>query len=103
MRVITVARKPLMGTIARTTLEWGTAAFNIDASRIECGTDHFAKVGKPRKRPPSGDERTGRSLGMFEPGSVYEPTNHPGGRWPANVILSTKRVQLPAAFFKGVE
>ncbi len=98
MRVITVARKPLTGTIAKAALDWGTGCFNIDASRIECGTDHFAKTGQPRKRPPSGDEREGRSLGMFEPGSVYEPTNHPGGRWPANVVLS----QTLVPFFKVI-
>jgi DNA modification methylase len=33
---ITVARKPLTGTVAANVLEWGTGAINVDGSRIPC-------------------------------------------------------------------
>jgi len=91
-RVITVARKPCSeGSVAANSLKWGTGGINVDGSRLFCGTSHF----KPefiRKRggmAPS-DERQGAALGMFAPGTVCQPTNHAGGRWPANLILVHK-------------
>lgn len=61
MRIIHVLRKPLSeGTVAANTLKHGTGGLNIDASRISSDGSHM--------RP-------------------FQPTNHAGGRWPANVIL----------------
>ena len=87
---IHLARKPLDGTVASTVLKWGTGALNIDGTRLACGTDHFRGdwiKGPTRVGMTPGDGRQGGSLGMFEPGRGFQPTNHTVGRWPANLIL----------------
>jgi hypothetical protein len=88
---ITVARKPLSeGSVAKNVLKHGSGGFNIDASRLFCGTDHMQSSVTPRKADLTGAVRSQAAAGMFAPGTVYEPTNHPGGRWPANLILQHK-------------
>jgi len=79
---ITLARKPLEGTIQQTVLKWHTGALNIDACRVH-------------SHDSEGYEYTGQRL---EPGAVQnkEGTTHlenvlftgktKDGRWPANVI-----------------
>ena len=75
---ITMARKPLVGTVADNVLQHGTGALNIDGCRVE------------------GRERTDYGLGnaMRSHGSTYgAPTasadfDSTKGRWPANLILS---------------
>lgn len=75
---ITVARKPLIGTVAENVLAHGTGALNIDGCRVEtddgCATnrvtqggDHFS-IGS--------DEKTR--------GTTFEP--NAAGRWPANIL-----------------
>lgn len=73
---ITVARKPLIGTVAANVLEHGTGALNIDGCRVELNGDYKCKAnGRP--------SQTGL-------GDNYDPAkaNHPDtvGRWPANLI-----------------
>jgi hypothetical protein len=58
---------------------------NIDACRI--GTADSLTPGGVRKRPSSGDIRTGKSLGMFQEGTTSTFTQNSLGRWPANFIL----------------
>lgn len=73
---ITVARKPLIGTVADNVLAHGTGSLNIDGCRV---------AGEAWKTvaPNSG----GRSGGV-----MGKQSNHPGGeahelgRWPANLI-----------------
>ena len=90
MRVIHVLRKPLSeGTVASNVLKHGTGGLNIDASRIESHGDRANESGGGAGAGQYDDgvrsrteERTyGGTLG----GRVADP--HPGGRWPANVIL----------------
>ena len=70
---VTVARKPLIGTVAGTVLTHGTGALNIDGCRV-------------------GDEPTTRIPGVAEigfHGGNYAPGLQTGsemGRWPANLI-----------------
>ena len=70
---ITVARKPLIGTVAANVLEHGTGALNIDGCRV-------------------GGESTTRIQGVAEigfHGGNYAPGLQTGsemGRWPANLI-----------------
>lgn len=73
---ITVARKPLAGTVAQNVLTHGTGALNIDACRIpsEPMARNTGAGGLPRRRE---DEKRG-------PGVVSQP--HADGRWPANLI-----------------
>jgi hypothetical protein len=88
MQVIHLARKPLIGTVAKNALKFGTGGVNIDRSRVHSGGEHIRTAGAvTRKTSLTGDERTGKALGMFAPGSTYVPTNHEGGRWPTNIIL----------------
>ena len=66
MRVITVARKPMEGTIADNVLAHGTGALNIEACRI-------------RLAPPEPDAV------LDVPVPAAPPSN---GRWPANFIVA---------------
>jgi site-specific DNA-methyltransferase (adenine-specific) len=75
---ITMARKPLTGTVAANVLEHGTGAINVDGCRV--GTDdHIENHG--RKPTANGwDPRMsgGQSQGQTEGQRL--------GRWPANLI-----------------
>ena len=68
---ITVARKPLTGTVAANVLEHGTGAINVDGCRV--GTEQLPAMnaGQPR-------------IGTFERGVMVTPERV--GRWPANLI-----------------
>lgn len=90
MRVAHLCRKPIAeANIAANVLSHGCGAVHIDAGRIACGTDHMRGVVKRRMSGMAeGDEREGAALGMFQPDASFVATDHPGGRWPANVILS---------------
>jgi len=72
---ITVARKPLIGTVAENVLQHGTGAINVDGAR----------VGKREKEQFIGAKSgTVNSYGNY----FYEKskTPLPDGRWPANFI-----------------
>lgn len=74
---ITLARKPLEGTVAANVLKWHTGALNIDGCRVgvEGGT---AKGSKPQ----------GSGHGIYGAGLHWacEITQLDKGRWPANLI-----------------
>lgn len=73
---ITLARKPLAGTVAQTVLAHGTGALNIDASRIQ----HDEPI-KPMDAQSTGDKvyrQAGRRTATTE--------LKPAGRWPANLL-----------------
>jgi site-specific DNA-methyltransferase (adenine-specific) len=74
---ITVARKPLTGTVAENVLQWGTGGINIDGCRVECEGKPVFINGVERDRNRSsydtgGSNRTGKITTQ--------------GRWPANLI-----------------
>ena len=68
-----MARKPLIGTVARNVLEHGTGAINVDGCRIQC---------EAWTRP--GSNAVGGVYGDFASDSAR--TGHDAGRWPANVM-----------------
>jgi site-specific DNA-methyltransferase (adenine-specific) len=73
---ITVARKPLTGTVAENVLAHGTGALNVDGCRV--GTDGgTAKGSKPM----------GEGNGIYGAGlhGACEITQLSAGRWPANL------------------
>jgi DNA modification methylase/transcriptional regulator with XRE-family HTH domain len=72
---ITVARKPLIGTVAENVLEHGTGGLNIDACRV--GTDDVLSFG-------SRELGDGIKYGKCKP--TTEGVQHSAGRWPANLI-----------------
>jgi len=70
---ITMARKPLEGTVAENVLAHGTGAINIDGCRV--GTE------------PSPTFPARRNAKIFNVGSGGQDVPTPtGGRWPANLI-----------------
>jgi DNA modification methylase len=85
---IVVARKPLVGTVIQNVARYGTGAINIDGCRIASGGEHFRSTVKGRTggMVVGGDDRSPAAAGMFAPEKEFEPTNHEGGRWPANLI-----------------
>jgi DNA modification methylase len=74
---ITVARKPLVGTVANNVLRHGTGAINVDGCRVN-STPRTTHAGGNRQgtnpAPMSWGSRTGHAV----PGAA--------GRWPANLI-----------------
>ena len=68
---ITVARKPLVGTVAENVQKHGTGALNVDGCRVGTGID-----------------RTGGGCRVSAPGwgMSATPERPTGGRWPANLI-----------------
>ena len=77
MKVIHLLRKPLSeGTVASNTLKHGVGGLNIDTSRISSAGDHM------RPFQPTNNDRE-----VYGAQTGFQPTNHKGGRWPANLIL----------------
>jgi site-specific DNA-methyltransferase (adenine-specific) len=75
---ITVARKPLQGTVAENVLMWGTGGINIDGCRV--GTEGARNNGsKPRKDGYQKNEIYGKRL-------PTERIDYGKGRFPANLI-----------------
>lgn len=73
---ITVARKPLIGTVAANVLAHGTGALNIDGCRVPGVAE------RPGTTPASDGARNSMSGSL--PRQDYEPSA--SGRWPANLI-----------------
>lgn len=78
---ITVARKPLIGTVAENVLTHGTGGLNIDGSRVgtEIITQRLATV-------EGGKAIGGKGVGIKQKATGETTTTI--GRWPANLILS---------------
>lgn len=82
---ITMARKPLVGTVAETVLQHGTGAINVDGARIKIDDDDPIHKAVWTSRPSK--------IGLSSVGFVT--SNKDGdrrtcetskGRWPANII-----------------
>jgi len=84
MIVITVARKPLEGSVATNVQRWGTGALNIDACRLEIGDTERAVIDS-RSGGTSVDYDWQGPVVMRSVGERY--TSHVAGRWPSNFIL----------------
>jgi site-specific DNA-methyltransferase (adenine-specific) len=78
---ITMARKPLAGTVAANVLEHGTGALNVDGCRVEGQWSTW------RKKDGTVSEQNQDSHAIYGQGmgDVRNP-EHPSGRWPANLI-----------------
>jgi len=79
---ITMARKPLAGTVEANWREHGTGALNIDGCRV--GSEGGTAKANIRKGEPNG-ERAGSSMGeniSFR----CDTAKLDAGRWPANLI-----------------
>lgn len=71
---ITMARKPLIGTVAENVLTHGTGAINVDGSRV--GTESTTTI---RSGNSGSNGRYNRDDRVFT-------RENPPGRWPANLI-----------------
>lgn len=84
---ITVARKPLIGTVAANVLAWGTGALNIDECRVEseAGGRPLRVVAPLRDGVQyAGNALAGRLDGSLASSVAAGSTER--GRWPANLI-----------------
>lgn len=75
---ITVARKPLVGTVAANVLRHGTGALNVDGCRVEASDEYTENA-------VTQGVNTART--SYDPRQVrrtFEPSQ--AGRWPANLI-----------------
>ena len=76
---IVLARKPLVGTVARNVLSHGTGALNIDGCRVEHNEE--CRMMAPSQanidNPSEKHRQAGRRTQVLE--------LKPGGRWPANL------------------
>lgn len=72
---ITLARKPLEGTVAENVLKWHTGAVNVDGCRVGTKDDCARK--------PSLVANTAAGFGK---GAAMGGRGHDAGRWPANLI-----------------
>ncbi len=73
---ITVARKPLIGTVAANVLAHGTGAINVDGGRVGSTVETWpaSRSYEPGQIQPGGKGQTQRT------------GEAPAGRWPANLI-----------------
>tara|TARA_R110000868_G_C10822281_1_gene758703 strand:- start:143 stop:1108 length:966 start_codon:yes stop_codon:yes gene_type:complete len=84
---ITVARKPLIGTVAENVLAHGTGAINVDGCRV--GTEDMSAQWDRSWADNSGE------LGQRFPQSGRESGKTvPPGRWPANLIHDGSQMVL---------
>ena len=74
---ITVARKPLIGTVAENVLAHGTGGINVDGCRVRDGSETGGD--KPEYTANKGNAVYGAGMG----GGAWANTT---GRWPANLI-----------------
>ena len=83
---VTVARKPLIGTVAENVLAHGTGALNIDGCRIET-TENLNGGAYAKEGGRTESQSLHGGTGMNQPGkTVGREFEQPAGRWPANLI-----------------
>lgn len=83
---VIVARKPLIGTVAKNVLAHGTGAMNIDGCRVS--TD-----GAPKAKFPVGESYGASGYDHGIGGKREAHTEHLG-RWPANVVLDETTAEM---------
>jgi site-specific DNA-methyltransferase (adenine-specific) len=90
MEPITVARKPLVGTVAENVLTHGTGGLNIEACRIPfLDTNDKEAAAAAAQRSCQDQNKNRTAYGDFNNGPAsLEPylRSMDGGRWPANLI-----------------
>lgn len=82
---ITLARKPLEGTVADNVLKWHTGAINVDACRVGHVTVEGGNLAlNPHLRSHINGGNGGNIIAHEEERRVVTPNQ--AGRWPANLI-----------------
>jgi DNA modification methylase len=80
---ITMARKPLTGTVAANVLEHGTGALNVDGCRVKTTPGDYDHPGDLTRRPMARHSYAAAAEGAMK---VAQAPPNPSGRWPANLI-----------------
>lgn len=87
---VTLARKPLDGSIAQNIAKWGTGGLWIDGCRIrraEGDESGWSKTGTP-------EHAAGENITLGGPNMPRAPKPDASGRWPANVLLDEDAARL---------
>ena len=80
---VTVARKPLCGTVAENVLQHGTGGLNVDGCRIPMSYEDKKGEGG-RMKPEHCNEDSSKHV--YSDGWKRQGQNDTTGRWPANLI-----------------
>jgi len=84
---ITVARKPLVGTVAENVLAHGTGGLNVDGCRVGFVSDADRKESTAKNQHADFGTQPLTNNNVYGDYSMIQPTNYnPPGRWPANFI-----------------
>ena len=75
--IVTMARKPLEGTVAANVLQWGTGGINVDGCRVETDGEQVQAQQA---------HRTGRFTTALDHDGERPREYSTSGRWPANLI-----------------
>lgn len=99
MKIITLLRKPIEGSVAENTLKYGCGALNIEATRVPTTDPSYFKNWSREQSSNQGIASVG--LGQVDLND-YTPQ---GGRWPANFLLSvaSEFKEVPEEVFMKVE
>jgi DNA modification methylase len=86
---VVLARKPLAGTVAQNVQRYGTGALNIDAARIDPGSEVPGGGGWAA-------HQVEQTEGWDRPyvNGVHAMPSHTLGRWPANAVLDEEAARL---------
>ncbi|WP_202842008.1 DNA methyltransferase [Luteimonas saliphila] len=80
---ITLARKPLEGTVEANWRKWGTGALNIDGCRVPVEDEAYARNCSGDRGHAGTRDHEQRGATDLKPGGA---SANAAGRWPANVI-----------------
>jgi site-specific DNA-methyltransferase (adenine-specific) len=84
---ITVARKPLIGTVAENVLQHGTGAINVDGGRVAFVSDADRRESTAKNQHADFGTQPMTNNNVYGDYSMIQPANYnPPGRWPANFI-----------------
>ena len=84
---ITVARKPLVGTVAENVLQYGTGGLNIDGCRVGFVSEADRKESTAKNQHADFGTQPMTNNNVYGDYSMIQPANYnPPGRWPANLI-----------------
>jgi site-specific DNA-methyltransferase (adenine-specific) len=83
---ITMARKPLTGTVAANVLEFGTGAINVDGCRVGTETVSTHSRGSNGAFPKRPGETSAEESGRKQDQRAGLDQSERSGRWPANLI-----------------
>jgi hypothetical protein len=80
-------RVPIAQTVAAQVLETGTGALHIEVCRVGFQSEEDRAGAKPASNPHAHGGFEGKAFAIRDRSVDGEPTNHPMGRWPPNVLL----------------